>query len=142
MPTQTLRYQKLNGYKYRVVDDVCILLDWLKGISYNANYIRILPDGTLIAKKGYAWDGPSGLTFDTEDSLRGSLWHDVGYQLIRDGVLSKSLYKGLFDQLLRDVCIAAGMWEWRARLWFLAVVKFGNFYGLGDDRHGEIYTAP
>ena len=137
-----LQYQKIRGYKYRVVDDVCVQLDWLRGISYNSNYIRILPDGMLIAKKSYAWDGPSGLTFDTADSIRGSLWHDIGYQLIRDGVLSKGLYKPLFDQLLRDVCISAGMWELRAKLWLLAVLKFGDIFGLAEDRHGKIYTAP
>lgn len=142
MATQTLRYQKINGYKYRVYEDVFVMLPWLKGISYEDDYIRITPDGMLMAKKEYAWDGPSGLTFDTADSLRGSLWHDIGYQLIRLGILSKSLYKPLFDRLLRDTCIDAGMWKVRANLWFSAAIKLGSFWGLGEDRHGEIYEAP
>lgn len=137
-----IHYQKLTGYKYRLAKSEWIKLDWLKGISYEDDYIKILPVGELVAKDGYAWDGPSGLTFDTKSSMQGSLWHDVGYQLIRMGILTKSLYKPLFDALLRDVCIADGMWKWRANMWYRAVTKLGTVWGLGEDRRGEIFTAP
>ena len=135
-------FQKIRGYKYRLAKKASIVLEWLKGISYDSDFVKITPDGTLTAKKGYAWDGPSGLTIDTRDSLQGSLWHDIGYQLIRAGVLSKALYKPKFDGLLYDTCVKDGMWKWRAELWLRGVIKLGEFWGLGDDRHGQIYTAP
>jgi hypothetical protein len=137
-----IKYQKINGYKYRLVKSAWITLEWMKGISYEDDYIKVLPVGELIAKGGYAWDGPSGPTIDTKSSLRGSLWHDIGYQLIRAGVLSKALYKPLFDALLRDTCIQDGMWKWRANMWYREVSKFGDVFGLGEDRHGKIHTAP
>ena len=136
-----LKYQKIKGYKYRVVKTTWIKLPWLVGMNYSGPFVRILSKGDLIALAGYAWDGPSGLTFDTKSSIRGSLWHDIGYQLIRTGVLSKSLYKPLFDKLLRDVCIEDGMWTWRANLWYKAVSGFESIWGLGEDRHGEVLTA-
>ena len=138
----TLKYQKISGYKYRVVKTTWIKLPWLKGLTHSGDFIKILSKGDLIALSGYAWDGPSGLTFDTKSSIRGSLWHDVGYQLIRQGVLSKALYKPLFDKLLYDTCLEDGMWEWRANLWYGAVTKLGSIWGLGEDRHGEIYAIP
>ena len=137
----TLKYQKIKGYKYRVVKTTWIKVPWLKWTEYHSDFIKILPNGDLFALSGYAWDGPSGLTFDTRSSIRGSLWHDIGYQLIRTGVLSKALYKPLFDKLLREVCIEGGMWTWRANLWYKAVSGFGSIWGLGDERHGEVLTA-
>jgi len=137
-----IKYQKINGYKYRLAKSAWIKLDWLKGISYEDDYIKILPVGELVGKSGYAWDGASGPTFDTKSSIRASLWHDIGYQLIRMGVLLKSLYKPLFDALLRTICIEDGMWEWRANMWYRAVRDVGTFFGLGDDRHGDVFTAP
>jgi len=137
-----IQYQKIRGYKYRLAKSASIPIPWLKGIEYDSPFVKIRPCGELVAKKGYAWDGPSGLTIDTRNSIQGSLWHDIGYQLIRAGALSKSLYKEKFDKLLLDTCIADGMWTLRAKLWYKAVMEIGSLWGLGDDRHGQIYTAP
>ena len=39
--------------------------------------------GVLQITSGYAWDGTSGLAFDTKNFMEGSLIHDAIYQLIR-----------------------------------------------------------
>ena len=38
----------------------------------------------MIVEKDYAWDGPSGPTIDTSNSMRASLVHDVLYQAMRE----------------------------------------------------------
>ena len=35
------------------------------------------------AEKGFSWDGPSGLTFDTDPSMAAALVHDIIYRCIR-----------------------------------------------------------
>lgn len=37
----------------------------------------------VVVKKGYAWDGASGPTFDTRGSMQAALVHDVLYQCMR-----------------------------------------------------------
>ena len=42
-------------------------------------FCSLTTEGLLIIRPGYAWDGPSGPTFDTPSFMRGSLIHDVLY---------------------------------------------------------------
>jgi hypothetical protein len=120
-----IRYK--GGYKYKLEEDYVldvrgkVLL--LEGID--TKYIRLDTDGTLIVKEGYAWDGPSGPTFDTKNFMRGSLVHDVFYQLIRDGYLVQSFRK-VADILLYNICREDGMWYVRAWWVYLAVRIFGK----------------
>lgn len=50
-------------------------------------FITLSVDGTITIRAGYAWDGPSGPTFDTANFMRGSLEHDALYQLMGCGLL-------------------------------------------------------
>ena len=137
-------YQKIKGYKYRLVEQDSIWRSWLHKMPYDSDYLRLDIDGTLVAKKGYSWDGASGPTIDTKNSMRASLWHDALYQLIRLGVLRMDIHKPLADVLLKELCLLDGMANWRANLWYWAVRKFGEFScSPGEEkRHGKIYTAP
>ena len=38
----------------------------------------------LYVYPGYRWDGASGPTIDSEDSMQASLFHDVVYQMLRE----------------------------------------------------------
>jgi len=71
----------------------------------------------LRLKKGYAWDGPSGPTFDTPDAMEGSAAHDALWQLIMEGLIDKK-HKRATDRELKLICIRNGMWKWRANLWY------------------------
>ncbi len=62
---------------------------WLHG---NSNRLQVYTR--------YAWDGPSGPTFDTPTNMRASLFHDALCQLINDGLLDKK-YRRYADELLR-----------------------------------------
>jgi len=97
-------------------------------------------DGVLSFRKSYAWDGPSGPTIDTKNSLRGSLIHDGLYQLIRLGLLPES-FRPIADGLLRDICREDGMSWFRSEYWYLGVRGFAGFASEPEDEPKAL-TAP
>jgi hypothetical protein len=88
-------------------------------------FLKISMDGDTIVLPGYAWNGASGPTWDTKNSIVGSLIHDIIYQLIRMGLIDPA-YKEYADNVLHDVCTEDGMWKTRADYWRWAVLTFGQ----------------
>lgn len=127
------------GYKYQVAEDYS-LQTTITGYDIDTDFICLTPDGLLTIKKGYAWDGASGCTIDTDSSMRGSLVHDAFYQLLREEKISQH-YREVADAYLRDICIEDGMWTWRARLWYKAVRKFALSCANAENEK-EVLTAP
>ena len=123
--TDTILYFK-RGYKYQVSRDfhATLVLPFPVTDPVKTDYLELDQFGNLLIKKGYAWDGASGPTWDTQNSMRGSLVHDAGYQLIRLGLVDPR-NKEYFDQVLHDLCTQDGMWGWRADYWRWAVLEFG-----------------
>ena len=111
------------GYKYQTSRDYHIKVS-IWGREIDTSYVSLDKKGNLLIRKGYAWDGASGPTWDTLNSMIGSLVHDVLYQLIRQGLLNP-LYKKYADEVLHDICTEDGMYTWRADYWRWAVLKFG-----------------
>jgi hypothetical protein len=106
----------------------------------STEFITLTPEGELIIRSGYAWDGPSGPTFDTPSSIRGSLVHDALYQLLRAELLPIDA-RDIADQELYRICVEDGMWKWRARLWLRAVRKCAA--GAADPVHKKpLLVAP
>jgi len=89
-------------------------------------YIILNSEGKITIKKGYAWDGPSGLTIDTLNFMRGSLVHDAFYQLMRAGEIDKEVYREPADRLLREMCKQDGMSSIRAWWVYKGVRAFGD----------------
>lgn len=120
---KVIRYR--DGYKYQLVEyySVGVAIHPEKLIDHE--YIRLHPDGTLTINAGYAWDGPSGPTFDTKNFMRGSLVHDALYQLIGEGLLPMS-DRAKADNELRRICLEDGMSEARAWWVYQAVRIFGD----------------
>lgn len=132
------KYQLTRNYKHQ--DAIIGLPGCNAEIGYDitsGRALRITPNGILTIDAGYCWDGPSGPTIDTKDFMRGSLVHDALYQFLRDGKFGKPKSKTwkrsrkLADQLLRDICIADGMWRIRAGWVYAAVRAFGAKYAGG-----------
>lgn len=111
------------GYKYQLAKDYTHFVG-IFGYEIATDYLQLDKNGFLTLKRGYATDGPSGLTFDTRNSIRGSFVHDGVYQLIRNGLIDRK-YKANADLLLRDICVEDGMWKARAWWWYTAVCKEG-----------------
>lgn len=113
-------------------------------ITHNTIYdtwFYLYPDGMLKIKAGFCWDGPSGPTFDTKDSLKASLVHDVFCICMRDGRLNYKVYQNEINSFFKRMCIDDGMPEWRAHLWYLGV-EFGD---AGNPKQGpdrKVHIAP
>lgn len=102
-----------SGYKYQLVGDYTIQTPLIPIEDVDTDYLGLTRGGLLTIKDGYAWDGPSGPTFDTRSFMRGSLVHDACYQLLREGYMLSDM-REVADRLLRDICIEDGMGVLRA----------------------------
>lgn len=125
MITELISYRHLKGYKYESKKEIQCQTDILKS-SIGAPYCSLSVRGILRVFPHYAWDGPSGPTFDTDSFMRGSLFHDALYQLIREGVLDKS-ERGKADMVLRTICLEDGMCKFRAWYVYRTVRVIGIF---------------
>lgn len=113
------------GYKYQLKNYYAASTGIIPRTEINTDYISLDFRGVLSISPGYAWDGPSGPTFDTKSFMRGSLEHDAMYQLMRLGLLPQS-YREAADQRLRQVCLEDGMWPARAWWVYRTVRKHGG----------------
>jgi hypothetical protein len=121
-----IRYRP--GYKYQLRAAYATLIPDLADPArapIATDWIELDPDGAMRISAGYAWDGASGPTLDTKDSMRPSLVHDAGYQLIRLGLLPMSARPAV-DVAFRRMCKEDGMWSPRAQLWYMAVRTFAG----------------
>lgn len=113
------------GYKYQLSVDHLTDTGITTSEAIETDYLVMAPGGMLLIRKGYAWDGPSGPTVDTDSFMRGALVHDALYQLMRAGQLPPEC-RQYADRLLRRHCTEDGMWRIRAAWVYLAVRKFGK----------------
>ena len=121
-----LYFERLN-WKYRVTDEFFYPMDMPIDTPVNVNNWMILSPHGLTADCGYAWDGPSGPTIDTADSMRASLVHDMLYQLIRMGHLTRKCRRRA-DREFRRILKADGMNFVRRWAWYFSVRLFGGRY--------------
>jgi len=105
------------------------------------DYIDLGADGRLVIRKGYAWDGPSGLTIDTSTFMRGSLVHDALYQLIRHGFISNDEWREQADKEMRRICREDGMFRIRA-WWVYWAVRWCGGKAASKESQKEVKIAP
>jgi len=136
MEYETITYQ--SGFKYQLLSDSTVQTGIL-GYSVDEDYYQLFVDGTLTAKKGYSWDGASCCP-DFKSIMRGSMSHDVVYQMIRLKQIDRSLRK-VADRLLEQLCIEDGMWQVFAAIVYKAVRVFGKEAAHPNNKRQEL-TAP
>ncbi len=127
-------------YKYQLVEDYNTKLDII-GYSVSHDLFSLDINGNVTIKSGYAWDGPSDPAIDTPNFMRGSLTHDLLYQMIREYLLPIDC-KNKADEILRDICIEDGMSRFRANYVFIAVQRWGDSSCKPGSDEVEIKTAP
>jgi len=128
------------GYKYQLVKDYTVKVDII-GETVDSDYIDLKADGTLTVYHGYAWDGPSGPTIDTQDFMRGAMVHDALYQCMRDYGLDREKYRSVADATMRKLCLEDGMSSFRAWYTYHAVRLFGDKSAKPEGDY-PIKTAP
>jgi hypothetical protein len=133
-----IKYKKKRKYKYVMEDDYPIDLDIQVIRKADLGKKLILKtNGSLLIKRGYAWDGASGPTIDTPNFMRGSLVHDALYQLMREGCIDRDTQRDAADRILRDICREDGMSKIRSGWVYLAVKLFGR-----SSAEPDLKTAP
>lgn len=135
-----MKIKYTTGFKYQLSRDFAIQTPVICELIED-DFFGLSEDGLLQIRKGYAWDGASGPTFDTKSSMRASMVHDVFCVAMRDRRLSYDKWQDTVNAFFRQMCIEDGMWVWRANLWHAAV----EFADAGNPRQGpdrEILTAP
>jgi len=113
-----------DGYKYQLAAQYSVMTG-ITGNQVISDFYILAADGNLLIFKGYAWDGCSGPTYDDRTNMRGSLVHDVLYQLMQDGLISSGL-KDKADRLFAAICQEDGMSAIRAFIYYQAVKYFGK----------------
>jgi hypothetical protein len=138
-PMDFIFYKK--GYKYQAVKEYVVKIPIQPEQVIDTDYIALTAEGDLTVKKGYAWDGPSGPTFDTLNFMRASLVHDALYQLMREGYLDHDRYRQKADRLLENMCKQDGMWKIRA-WWVYLGVRFGGGPAADPAHKKPVIKAP
>ena len=141
------------GYKYQLEEDFIIKTSILHPSKDNivTPWIVLFYGGKLFIRKGYAWDGPSGPTWDsldTESVMTPSLVHDAIYQLIRMEMLDP-VWRDYADEMLGALMRKrASKWRtirWlqvlRSRIWTRETKKFGGSAADPKNRR-KIYEVP
>ena len=118
-----MQYQKGN-WKYRLLEPASYDTGIPIAESADSKFIQMTKDGLIVIQAGYCWDGPSGPTIDTKNFMRGSLFHDAAYQLMRESLVSLD-YLPAFDMMLVRICKEDGMWALRRR-WVYRGVRIGG----------------
>lgn len=121
-PVSAPRIAYSEGFKYQLRQDYVIQTSVLpmSGKDVITEFICLSARGLLWIKDGYAWDGPSGPTWDSPSTMRSSLVHDAVYQLLREELVSQK-FRVVIDEKFHDLCIEDGMWSWRAKVWHVLV---------------------
>lgn len=131
-----------DGFKYQTRSDSELFVGVAFALKEDivSKWITLTADGWLFIKHGYAWDGSSGPTFDTRNTMRGSLVHDALYELIRKEFLPPSA-KSIADQLYYDYLITDGVWKMRAKWHYVGTRWKGKSSTLPSHKK-EILYAP
>lgn len=134
-------YRELKSYKYQLMEDFVFETEIL-GFEKYLTHLKIEKDGRLTVYKGYAWDGASGPTLDTENSMRGSLVHDALYQLLRENGLPQDMIIPV-DKLFRKIIRKDGMSRFRSWYWYQGLrLARGKAAKEGTQTEDDIYCVP
>lgn len=116
----------MSGYKYQLkAKEVFTDTNITPAKTVRTKYIHLSPGGVLVIRPGYAWDGPSGPTYDSTNSLRASLAHDALYQLMRLKLIDIG-WRTDADILLDNILEQDGMWAARRWYWLKGVQWFAG----------------
>lgn len=128
------------GYKYQLAETYRGTVPICPPAPIRTEWLSLTPTGLLVIRRGYAWDGPSGPTWDTKTGMRGSLIHDALYQLLRQELLPPQ-FRAVADRVFYDTLREDGMWWARARYWWRGV-RLGGGPSADPDNVRRIIYAP
>jgi len=119
-----MKYQRIKQYKYKL-NEAESAQTRINDIAFEHELFELHKSGELVIFKGYLWDGVSGPTWDSNNTMLGGLIHDALYQAIRLELIP-SFYKEHIDLLFKDILLDQGMFKFRAWYYYKAVKHLGN----------------
>jgi len=122
-------YESIRQYKYRTIREMVFQtpVPATEIVVTGDGYVSLDVVGVLSLRKGYAWDGPSGPTYDDATNMIPSLEHDAFYQLMSEGLLAQGSRVAV-DRYFRTRLLHHGMGRLRAYIYFRSVRVFGGKY--------------
>jgi hypothetical protein len=112
--------------KYQLADHLVLMTMVKPKKNIITDMIELDKKGMLALRRGFACDGPSGPTLDTDDSMRAAFVHDALYQLIGLGYLNTDEDRYYADLTFYNILVEDGMPGFRAWAWYRAVRTFGE----------------
>jgi hypothetical protein len=131
-----MKYRK--GYEYQLEASINFRTQ-VKGICCRSQYISLTKEGILHIKEGYAWDGASGPTFNTDNTMTPSLYHDAMYQLMRMDMIPDT-NRELVDKEFVEMLKSRGM-SWIRRSYWLKGVRWFGSEGAQSSHRKEVYEV-
>ena len=141
---QTIKIQRSpqlvykGGYKYQLQQPYFIQTPLRPEQNISNGWVSLDTSGMMMFMPGYAWDGPSGAP-DLPCTMAGSLMHDGGYQLMREGLLLPSA-KHVLDEFMAEIMRRDLMWATIAELFYWMVHKFGRRYTIKPTKTIRLIT--
>lgn len=118
-----IKYRK--GYDYQLSENAAFHTSICPPITIKSDFLSLDSEGGLTILAGYAWDGASGPTLNSDSSMTPSLVHDALYQLMREGRLHPEWRKEADEQLYRMLRQRGMSWV-RAKSWLAGVRWFAG----------------
>ena len=140
-----ITYRLHPNYKYQLLKRAEFQTAFRPNLDIITEYVHLTTDGRLIVLPGYAWDGCSGPTVDTKDSMRAGLAHDALYGLMRQQQLARTDFnRKVADDLFHSILREDGMGAIRAGYFHKAVRMFGesSTHPKQDHKYMEVKVAP
>ena len=134
-----IRYKA--GYKYILAESYSVMTPIKPEKPIKREYFTLSKNGKLWIKKGFAWDGASGPTFDTKSSMRPSLVHDAFCQMMRSRLIDYDKWQDTVNEFFKQQCKEDGMWSARASIWH-AAVEFANAGHPDQGESNPVQEAP
>lgn len=118
----TTKYRR--GYKYQLAETQHLVTTIKPTKDIATEFISLTVDGHLTVRRAYCWDGASGPTIDTDNTITPSLAHDVFAQLMRNRLLPQSC-RIASNELLEQMLAERGMSWLRRKAWLKTLNWFG-----------------
>lgn len=118
-----MKYSK--GIKYYTREQELLQTTIYPNEDIVTEYVTLYTSGLLQIEENYMWDGPSGPTIDTDNSMTPSLGHDALAQLMRMEVLPRH-WRIHSNRDFYRWCRERKMWKIRAKIWLRSLNRFGG----------------
>ncbi len=139
MKKSDISYHK-GKFKYQLANDYVMNIGFSQASGLKTEFVELAADGKLTVKSGFAWDGVTGLAFDTRNFMRASLVHDALFLLLRHTGENLALHERA-DDLFLNIAKKDGVNAFRARLHYTSLYV-GRKLSLLPGKQRSVHTAP